>query len=230
VPALFKSFFNLLYPALCEACGGALVAGERVVCTACRYNLPKTNQWLQQGNPVEQIFWGRVPLESACSFFYFIKGSKYQKVLHKLKYKNKPHIGVELGRYFGVELKKSPVYREVEFVIPIPLHTKRMRERGYNQSERVAVGIAESMGIQTLPAAVFRQVYTQTQTKKTREERLKNVEAIFAATPELQQVKNKHILLVDDVLTTGATIEACALTILENVECKISVATLAVAR
>jgi ComF family protein len=226
----FRSFFSLIYPNRCEACGALLVEGERVLCTTCRYKLPRTRYWLQKENPVEQIFWGRVPVENACSFFFMGKGSKYRKLLHKLKYNGASRIGQELGSLLGVELRQAPLYGDVDFIVPIPLHVKRLRTRGYNQSEMIAKGISQTMGKPMLADVVYRRFYNETQTKKTREERMKNVENIFAVhADKAALIENKHLLLVDDVLTTGATLEACIATILKEVNCKISVTTLAAA-
>ena len=225
-----RSFFSLIYPNRCEACGTLLVAGERVLCSTCRYKLPRTNYWLQKGNPVEQTFWGRVPVENACSLFFMGKGSKYRKLLHKLKYNSKPQIGVELGSLLGAELLPAPLYSGVDCIIPIPLHPKRLRTRGYNQSEMIAKGISQTFGKPMLADVVYRRFYNETQTKKTREERMKNVQDIFAVhADKASLIEGKHLLLVDDVLTTGATLEACIAVILKEASCKISVATLAAA-
>ncbi|MDR0414059.1 MAG: ComF family protein [Prevotellaceae bacterium] len=231
VASIFQDFLNLIYPSCCEACGMLLVVGERVLCTSCRYKLPRTNYWLQKGNPVEQMFWGRVPVVNACSLFFMGKGSSYRKLLHKLKYSNKPQIGVALGRLLGNELARAADYADVEFIVPIPLHAKRQRKRGYNQSEKIAIGISQATGKPLLTSVVFRQRYNETQTKKTREERWSNVSDIFALRPNAETLlAGKHILLVDDVLTTGSTIEACAVAMLKGASCRISVATLAVAK
>ncbi len=228
--SFFHSFLSLIYPNSCEACGVQLVAGEHVLCTTCKYKLPRTRYWLQKGNPVEQVFWGRVQVENACSLFFMGKGSKYRKLLHKLKYKNRPQVGVELGSLLGAELQQSPLYEDIDVVVSIPLHAKRLRARGYNQSEKIAKGIAQSFGKPMLANVVYRQRHNETQTRKSREERMKNVEDVFAVYPDkVTELDGKHILLVDDVLTTGATLEACITATLRAVNCKISVATLAAA-
>jgi ComF family protein len=229
--SIFSDFLSLIYPNSCEACGALLVVGERTLCSTCRYKLPRTSYWLQKGNPVEQIFWGRVPVVNACSLFFMSKGSRYRKLLHKLKYGNKPQIGVALGLLLGNELAKVADYANVEFIVPVPLHVKRQRKRGYNQSEKIAVGISQATGKPLLTDAVFRQRYNETQTKKMREERWSNVSDIFAVRPGAEaRLAGRHILLVDDVLTTGSTVEACATAMLKAADCKVSVATLAVAR
>ncbi|MGL4956420.1 MAG: ComF family protein [Bacteroidales bacterium] len=226
---MLADLLNLIYPNLCECCGHILTKGERVLCCICRYQLPRTNYWIQKDNPVEQIFLGRVRIENACSLFFMNKGTPYRKLLHKLKYSNKPRIGVELGAMLGIVLQETLLYSDVDAIIPIPLHSKRQRKRGYNQSEQIAMGIAQTFGKEFITTAVKRQYYNETQTKKTREERMQNVKNVFSVVhPEI--LENKHILLVDDVVTTGATIEACIATIQNHVmSCRVSVATLAVA-
>ncbi len=226
---IIHHFVGLFYPKLCEACGVSLSAHEQVLCTSCIYHLPRTNYWKEQGNPVERIFWGRVQLEHACAFFFFAKGSRFRKLLHKLKYNGKKEIGVELGRRFGMELKEAVLYQTVDVVIPIPLHPKKQRKRGYNQSEQIAAGIAGVTGWKLDTESVMRNLYTETQTRKSRMERWENVSDVFAV-KHPERLQNKHVLLVDDVVTTGATIEACAARLLEIESCRVSVVTLAYAK
>jgi ComF family protein len=228
--ALLSDFLRLLFPNNCEVCGTALVKGESVICLHCRRHLPKTYYWQQKDNPVEQVFWGRLPIVNACAFFFMYKGSNYRKLIHKLKYNHIPQIGVALGQMFGTELASSDYYAEDAVLVPVPLHPKRYRKRGYNQSERIAVGMAQSMGIPVIENAILRRQYNETQTKKTRQERLQNVQNIFCAGADIQLLQGKHVIVVDDVLTTGATLEACINTLLRNADCRISVAALAVAR
>ena len=229
--SLFSDFVNLIYPNCCEVCGTPLGLRERVMCSGCRYKLPRTGYWLQKENPVAQIFWGRVPVETACALFFMSKGSPYRKLLHKLKYANKPHIGVTLGQLLGNELAKAAAYSDVELIVPVPLHPKRERKRGYNQSEKIAAGIGTATGKPVRTDVIFRRQYNETQTKKTREERWSNVSEIFAVHPHAAAlIAGKHILLVDDVLTTGSTVEACAATMLNAAACRVSVVTVAVAK
>jgi ComF family protein len=223
---VLKHFFGLLYPNLCEACGCALVGQEHICCLSCLYNLPRTHYWKTPDNPAAQIFWGRVPIVHACSFFFFNKGSRYRTLLHKLKYKGKPEIGVELGRQLGRELKNAPLYQSIDMIIPVPLHPKRQRHRGYNQSERIAVGIAQMTGWEVNTSSLVRTRFTKTQTRKSREERWENVSDAFALL-NAAPLANRHVLLVDDVLTTGSTLEACILQLQKAAGCKVSVATLA---
>lgn len=228
IARVLTDFLNLFYPNICPICHNGLVRGEEVICTSCLYHLPRTRYWNSTDNQVAKIFWGRVNVENACSFFFFTKGSRYRKLLHQLKYTGRYDIGVKLGEEFGYELKKSEIYSSIDAIIPVPLHPKRFKERGYNQAEKIADGLSKGMGIPVITDVLIRNQYTQTQTKKTREERVKNVsEAFTIINPK--KVENKHILLVDDVVTTGATLEVCASTILAGTSSKVSIGTLAYA-
>ena len=221
-----RNFTALLFPKHCEACGCALRGNEQVLCLSCIYHLPRTNYWKEAGNTIEQLFWGKVRIEHACALFFFDKGSRYRKLLHKLKYNGKREIGVELGRRLGMELKNAPLYQSIETVIPVPLHPKKQRKRGYNQSEQIACGIAEVTGWRIDSKSVTRNIFTATQTRKTRMERWENVAEVFTVT-QAEALTGRHVLLVDDVITTGATIEACAQQLLHIDKCKVSVAALA---
>jgi ComF family protein len=223
---IIRNFINLLYPKHCEACGCSLQGREHILCMSCIYNLPRTNYWNEKENAVERLFWGKVRLENACAFFFFGKGSKYRKLLHKLKYNGRKDIGIELGRRLGSELKQTDNYKDIQLIVPIPLHPKKQRKRGYNQSEQIALGIAESTGWAIDSSSVIRTHYTTTQTSKTRLERWENVAEIFTVKQPIK-LANKHILLVDDVITTGATIEACAQQLVNIDGCRVSVAALA---
>lgn len=167
-------------------------------------------------------------VEHACSFFYFRKGSRYRKLLHMLKYQGRKDIGVFLGRQFGLELKSSELYKPITSIIPVPLHPKRFKERGYNQAEAIARGLSEAMGVPVVTDVLLRNIYTQTQTKKTRMERMQNIAGAFTiCNPE--KIEGGHVLLVDDVITTGATLETCTQTLIDSVNVKVSVGTLAYA-
>lgn len=167
-------------------------------------------------------------VEHACSFFYFRKGSRYRKLLHMLKYQGREDIGVFLGRQFGLELKSSELYKPITSIIPVPLHPKRFKERGYNQAEAIARGLSEAMGVPVVTDVLLRNIYTQTQTKKTRMERMQNIAGAFTiCNPE--KIAGGHVLLVDDVITTGATLETCTQTLIDSVNVKVSIGTLAYA-
>ncbi len=173
-----------------------------------------------------KLFWGRTNIHSASALYLFNKGSKVQHLIHQLKYRGKKEIGVSLGNYYGRELKASPLFSSVAIVVPVPLHAKKLKKRGYNQSETFAQGLAESLEVENGMDMLVRTHSSQTQTKKSRFDRWKNVEEIFqVTTPE--KLEGKHVLLVDDVVTTGSTLEACANKILEVKDTKVSVATIA---
>jgi ComF family protein len=220
-----QDFIYLIFPRLCTGCGRCLVKGEGFVCFNCLIRMPRTQFHLQQGNPLEQIFWGRVKIEKATAWFYYQKGSDYQQILHHLKYKGMREIGVELGRGFAAELKESDYFGEVDMIVPVPLHPKKERQRGYNQSQAIAEGISGILSIPIEKEILFRRYYTESQTRKGRFERWENVSDLFGLKKE-GFFAGKHVLLVDDVITTGSTIEACARKILECEGAKVSVATL----
>lgn len=222
-----NDFFNLFFPNICVACNSHLINQETLICTKCLYNLPKTKFHLDIDNPVAKLFWGRTKIEYATAFFYFTKGSKYQDMMHKFKYHNAKEIGYVLGKYFGSSIKES-VFTEVDSIIPVPLHKSKLQKRGYNQSEWIGKGLAEALGKPLDVVSLQRKIATETQTRKSRYERFKNVDKIFQI-ENPKQILGKHILLVDDVVTTGSTLEACANAILEVEGVKVSIATLAVA-
>lgn len=223
-----SGFLNLFFPNICEACGINLLNNEKIICTECLYNLPKTNFQKDKENPVSRLFWGKTYIENATAYYYFHKGSKFQDLIHKLKYNGKQEIGYILGLHLGTDLYDSELYKNIDYVVPVPLHPKREKKRGYNQSDSISKGIAEGLKIQTNTKFLYRNVATETQTKKSKEERWKNVENIFCVRHS-KALEGKHILLVDDVITTGSTIEACANTILQIKDTKVSIACLAVA-
>jgi len=201
---------------------------EKYICLKCLFDLPRTNFHSIHGNKVEQQLWGKVQIEHATSYFYFRKGSRYQKLIHYLKYKGLKELGEEVGKHFGFDLCESPDFSEIDVIIPVPLHPRKFRKRGYNQSEWIAKGLGFALNKPVDSNNLVRKVHTSTQTQKSRFDRWKNVEGIF----EVQQpemLHNKHVLLVDDVMTTGSTIEACSVALLKVSGLKISVATLAYA-
>ena len=224
----FVGFFHLFYPRTCAVCGSDLVKGEEVICINCLYEIPLTQFWEQEDNPVAKIFWGRVSIERACAYFFFAKGSKYRPLLHRLKYKGHREIGVELGKQFGNILSRSEFYANIDFVVPVPLHAKKLRVRGYNQAEAIAEGIATALGKPVSTTHLVRTEHTETQTRKSRIERIKNVSQAFAVR-NAEEITNKHLLLVDDVVTTGATLEVCASKLLEVTGCRVSIGALAFA-
>jgi ComF family protein len=224
---LLSDFAGLFFPELCITCGKRLVTMEKFMCLDCLDDLPKTAFHNDSGNKIAQLFWGRVTVENATSWLFFRKGSRYQRLVHHLKYKGMKEIGEEMGKLFGFDLRESP-FREADLILPVPLHPRKLKQRGYNQSEWIARGIAFSMGLTMHAGLLERVVFTDTQTRKNRFERWQNVEGIFMLSDPLI-VMNKHILVVDDVVTTGSTLEAAAVTLLQAGASKVSIATLACA-
>nr|WP_320020682.1 phosphoribosyltransferase family protein [uncultured Draconibacterium sp.] len=219
---------GLFFPELCVTCGKRLVTQETLVCFSCWHDLPATNFHLKEENKVAQLFWGRVDILGATAFFSYKKGSKYQQLIHFVKYKGLKELGYETGKKFGLKLLESPLFAEIDVLMPVPLHPRKEKKRGFNQSEWIASGIAEVLEKPIDTKTLYRKEYTSTQTKRNRYERWQNVESVFGLNnPE--SVKNKHILIIDDVVTTGATLEACAIHLLKQPGTKVSIATLAYA-
>lgn len=222
-----EDFFNLLIPELCVTCGTSLVFGEKVLCLKCCYDLPRTRFESAVDNPVAQLFWGRMPLEYAGSFFRYQTGSRFRMLIHDLKYRERKDIGKVLGKMMGMELRDTP-FRSVDMILPVPLHRSKLRKRGYNQCDPIGEGLSESLGIPFYSGLLERFRESGSQTRHTRFKRWINVEDSFRVRePEL--LHRNHILLIDDVVTTGSTLEACARVILELGDTKVSIATLAVA-
>lgn len=228
---LSQAYLNLLeffFPSLCVTCGNRLISQEKFLCIDCWSDLPVTNFHLNDDNKVAQLFWGRVKIDFATSFFAFNKGSNYQHLIHFIKYKGMKELGFETGRKFGFSLLESAGFGLVDIIVPVPLHPKKQKIRGYNQSEWIAKGISETMKKPVSVGNLQRNLHTSTQTRKNRYERWENVESIFeVGQPEV--FEGKHVLLIDDVVTTGSTLESCAFQMLQIKNVKVSIATLAFA-
>lgn len=218
----------LVYPELCVACEKPLNMGENCLCTRCRFHLPKTNFHLQPENPVIKHFWGKAKVEGAASYFLYTKGEKVQRLIHLLKYRRRKDIGVVLGELYGYDLRKTKNFSSVDVIIPVPLHPQKLRKRGYNQSECFAVGLSQSLKKTCDTKSLLRNTFTETQTRKHRFERFENVNRVFSVARP-QEIINRHVLLVDDVITTGSTLVACAEAILEQPGTRVSIATIAYA-
>ena len=223
-----SDFVALFYPNYCFECRCPLVAGEDYLCSECLAKLPKTHFHLQKDNPIEMLFAGKVPVFRATAFCFFHKEGIMQRLVHQLKYKGKEGIGTYLGYLFGLSLLESTDFQSIDIIVPIPLHPQKKRKRGYNQSEIICDGIANGLKKECDYSSLVRIVDTKTQTKKSRYNRWENVSEIFKVLyPE--KLEGKHILLVDDVVTTGATLEAAAQILLEIPNTTISIACLAYA-
>jgi ComF family protein len=225
VKPYLKSLLGIVYPATCAACGNALYINEDVLCLKCYIDLPKTGYHNDSDNDVARLLWGRIPFKNATSYFFFNKESKYRHILHELKYQGQKQTGLVMGRLFGLDLLGTP-FAETDLIIPVPLHASKYRMRGYNQSELIALGISEILKIPVKSDLITRTANTTSQTRKSRFDRWLNVVSTFRINNH-EALFNKHILLVDDVITTGATIEACANALYEITGITLSIATLA---
>jgi len=225
---LWDDFISLLFPRLCYACGNHLTRNENLICTECYILIPRTGYHLQPDNPVEKLFWGRCRIEKAATFSFYNRGSRIRNLIHNLKYKGIRDVGYELGRIYGQSLIGSDFIRDIDLIIPVPLHPFKKRARGFNQSDLICRGMSEATGIPVDTESLARVTVSATQTKKSRYDRWTNVEGIFSVTgPEA--LRGRHVLLIDDVITTGSTIESCTNELLKTEGVKVSVAALAVA-
>ena len=222
-----ESVLHLLFPHVCTGCSSDLLSKDSVLCMRCVEAMPETQFELHTGNPAEKIFWGRLPITTASAQFYFTKESLMQHLMHQLKYKGNKELGIQLGRIMGEQLKKSGKF-QVDALIPLPLFPAKERKRGYNQATLLCQGMAGAMQVPVLDNVITRPQHTETQTQKGRIERWKNMEGKFVLT-DRTAIQNKNILLVDDVVTTGATLEACGNELLQAENVKLSIATLCIA-
>jgi ComF family protein len=188
--------------------------------------IPRTNFYKDSNNPVSQLFWGRVKLENAYSFSFYTKGGSLQRLIHEIKYHGGKELAFELGKEFAINMKDNGFRGEFDFICPVPLHKQRQKHRGYNQSEWLAKGMSEILKTPIENKVIRRKVFTKTQTKKNREQRWENVKDAFEVIDK-DRIRHKHILLLDDVITTGSTLEACARELLEVEGTRVSVASLA---
>lgn len=224
---ILQDFANLLFPKICAACETLLVKNEKIICLKCQYDLPRTRYESYIDNDVARLFWGRIPVENAMSYFRYQKGSRFQSIIHDLKYRDRQDIGREMGRLLGVEIRGTS-FSDTDLILPVPLHKNKLRKRGYNQCVPICEGLSKSLNIPYNSTLLERPEKTSSQTNKSRIDRWTNVEGIFRVKqPDL--IANKHILLVDDVVTTGSTLEACGSAILNIEGTRISIATLAMA-
>ncbi|PTX44763.1 ComF family protein [Christiangramia gaetbulicola] len=224
---MFHDFVNLLYPTVCHICEAELLKNEQILCTSCLHDLPVTRYHLDNENPVKKVFYGRVKIEKATSLLHFRKKSGVQHLIHDLKYRGHREIGTYLGKWLGEELSQIPEYLEIDLVIPVPLHKSRLKERGYNQVENFGKEIARSIDAEYRDDILLKISSTQTQTFKDRLSRWGKLEETLII-KNAEAVANKHILIVDDLVTTGSTIEACAHKLFEVPDIKLSVATMAI--
>ena len=223
-----ESIFHVVFPHVCDGCGSDLLNCESRLCIRCFASLPETNFEKHPGNPVEKIFWGRVPIVNATAQFYFTKESLMQRLMHQFKYKGNKELGLQLGRMMGNALTSSDRFDKINALIPLPLFPSKEKKRGYNQATILCDGIAEVLHLPVLANVIARPQHTETQTRKGRIERWRNIEGKFQLI-EKASIQNKHLLLIDDVVTTGATLEACGNELLSAENVKLSIATLCIA-
>lgn len=223
---MFKKVLNLFFPKACAGCNSFLLANENVICTVCRHEIPLTNHSKIENNEAMAKFYGRIPIEFAGAFLYFHKKGIVQELIHKLKYKGHQDIGTSIGYWYAEELKNIRELQDVDFIIPVPLHKRRLKERGYNQVETFGKALSESTKIAYNDTVLFRNVYSKTQTNKNILGRSEVVKSIFSVTAD-ESFHNKHFLLIDDVITTGSTLESCGRELLKIPGARLSIVCMA---
>lgn len=221
-------FLNLIFPPTCVACQKELVQGEEHCCLNCFLELPKTHYHLYPENPVLRSFTGRFPLEKGAAWLQFQKGGVIQAAMHAIKYQNRPQLASYLASLAAKEWEESDFFKDIDLIVPVPLHWRKQIKRGYNQADFIAKGLAAVLEIPVNDKFLYRSAYRHSQTTEGRFKRWRNVNTVFALKTHLA-VTDKHILLVDDVLTTGATMEACLKVLSEMENCRFSIFTLAYA-
>ncbi|UGS20942.1 ComF family protein [Flavobacterium cyclinae] len=223
---MLKNLINLLYPKLCNGCNSLLLKNEYTICSACIHDLPYTNHHKLEDNDTTKKFYGIIPIEFGGSLFYFHQKGIVQNLVHNLKYRNKQEIGTYLGKLHANELKVLTESKKFTEIIPVPLHPKRLKERGYNQITTYGMALSTELNIPYNPTLLFRNRYSKTQTKKDREKRKEVSNSLFDVTFS-EKDHNQHFLLIDDVITSGATLEACAKALLKIPNSKVSIVTIA---
>jgi ComF family protein len=225
---MLKHLLNLFFPPVCSGCNSFLITNEKVICTRCRHHIPLTNHHLTLNNEIFKKFYGRVPLEYASAFLYFHKKGIVQELIHKLKYKGHEDIGAVLGNWYAADLKDMTILKTADIMIPVPLHKRKFRERGYNQVTTFGLALSKELGISYNDSLLFRTTYSKTQSKKNRLDRSEGIDTFF----DIQfndKHHDKHYLLVDDVITTGATLEACSRALLKIPGARVSIVCMAMA-
>lgn len=225
---MLSEILDLFFPRLCNACLKLMRSRERMICTKCRDDLPQTEVHFYHQNLIKKIFFGRLNLEAATALFYFKKKSPVQTLIHGLKYRGYEEIGTELGMWLGAQLKSIPTYQSVDMVVPVPIHAKRLRQRGYNQTASFAIAIAAQLNSEYNDTILYKTKDISSQINKTKSSRWVLISDAFSVkNPE--KIKGKHLLLVDDLITTGATIEACGSILCKITAVKLSVVSIAIA-
>ena len=225
---MFKNIINLFFPPVCAGCHSFLLSNENVICTLCRHNIPLTNHHLNPENETFKKFYGRIPVEHTSALLYFHKKGIVQELIHNLKYKGQEEIGTVLGEWYAEDLKNSEIIQSVDQIIPVPLHKRKLRERGYNQVTYFGNALSRGLNVPYNRNILVRNIYSKTQSKKTLLHRSDGIDTIFDVNFSKKD-HNKHFLLIDDVITTGSTLEACSHALLKIPGAKISIVCMAMA-
>ena len=228
ISSLLEDFISLIYPKICLGCDNPLLKHEQCICTFCQFHIPKTNHFKIKENDLQKLFWGKVQLDHAAALYEFVKDSPLQKMIHALKYEDNEKVGVYLGEQIAYEIEESIFFKDIDYIIPVPLHSKKEKLRGYNQSMCIAKGIQNILKTEIDTKTLKRTVDTESQTKKNKYSRWENVGNVFEVT-NLEKLKHKHILLIDDVITTGSTLESSVITLQQIEGIKVSIITIAIA-
>lgn len=226
---MLKHIINLFFPAVCAGCNSLLSSNEKVICTLCRHNIPLTNQHTNPNNEAYKKFYGRIAIEYASALLYFHKKGIAQEIIHKLKYKGHEEIGTVLGHWYAQDLKEIGLLKTIDVIIPVPLHKKKYKERGYNQVTTFGKALSDELNVLYDESILIRKVYSKTQSKKNLLGRSEGIETIFDVS-FTKKDHGKHFLLIDDVITTGATLEACCRALLKIPDSKISIVCMAMAQ
>ena len=226
---MFESIINLFFPKVCSGCSSFLLSNENVICTVCRHEIPLTNHHLNPENDAFKKFYGRIPVVHTSALFYFHKKGIVQELIHNLKYKGHEEIGAILGEWYAEDLKTIDLLQSVDEIIPVPLHRRKLKERGYNQVTAFGTALSSSLNIDYNDTILVRNVYSKTQSKKNLLGRTEGIESTFDVFFN-EKDHNKHFLLIDDVITTGSTLEACSRALLKIPGAKISIVCMAMAQ
>jgi ComF family protein len=226
---MFESIINLFFPKVCSGCSAFLLSNENVICTVCRHNIPLTNHHLNPENDAFKKFYGRIPVIHTSALFYFHKKGIVQELIHNLKYKGHEEIGAILGEWYAEDLKTIDLLQSVDEIIPVPLHRRKLKERGYNQVTAFGKALSSGLNIDYNDSILVRNVYSKTQSKKNLLGRTEGIESTFDVS-FTEKDHNKHFLLIDDVITTGSTLEACSRALLKIPGAKISIVCMAMAQ
>ena len=226
---MFESIINLFFPKVCSGCNSFLLTNENVICTVCRHDIPLTNHHLNSENDASKKFYGRIPILHASALFYFHKKGIVQQLIHNLKYKGHEEIGSIVGEWYSEDLSRMEFIQTVDEIIPVPLHPRKLKERGYNQVTAFGKALSSSLNLTYNDSLLIRNIYSKTQSKKNLLGRTEGIETIFDVSFS-ERDHNKHFLLIDDVITTGSTLEACSRALLKIPGAKISIVCMAMAQ